>query len=324
MKLLTPKNNEGAILIISIIIGVIALAAGLTAANFVTRSTRNITDQESSIKALAISESGVEKVLGASTINTYTTKCLLTTTTRDNESAIPNLGAPFVSSGAIPLTLAGVKSSLPDCFFQEKLSTEVDAPYVQSYYLEVSSKGGKDTYIMDSLEKDTVLEISTKDMTGNITVSWNGSTSTNYASILVTEIYKDGLDYKVKKYAYNPSSKSNSEQGSNALPGVTSLNGAIVSTSAILLSTGTEIIRIKPLYFDAKDVVITASSGTFPSNGQGFDIYSTGCTCANVLDPESRKNSSVRKVKVTKTREHLPAIFDFVLYSGSETVPLTK
>ena len=314
--LLTPKNNRGAVLIISIIIGVVALAAGLTAANFVSRSTRNITDQESSIKALAISESGVEKVLGATDVATYSTSCGKTEGTDLSESFIPSVGNNIIGGST-------VATSAP-CFFQEDINA--DGINDQSYYLEVTSKGGASTYTADSLAKDTVLEINTEGLNGkNITISWKEADQSvavadkKYSSILITEVY-DPSAYKVKKYAYNPDA--------GHLNGGQTSNGFLSATAesvSINLSTGTKIIRIKPLYFNATDIVVTVTDGsTFSTVDQGFDIYSTGSTCANVLDASSRLNSSVRKVKVTKTREHLPAIFDYVLYSGSESVPLTK
>ncbi len=327
--LITPKDNKGAILIISIIIGVVALAAGLTASNFVSRSTRNITDQESSIKALAIAESGVEKVLGLSDVSTYSSKCFLTQVTKDKESDLPKFGSAFVSSGNIPANLTSLLSSpQKDCFYQEDLNG--DSVPDQSYYLEVTSKGGAGNYTMDSIDKDSVLEINTDaspSLAGKkINIAWIDE-ATKYASLLISEIYLDAGTYKVKKYAYNPDDSHDDDttgQSSNGFSDGTFTSPKIISPD-IILSTGTKIIRIKPLYFKANSIIVTLDGGAkFPTENQGFDIYSTGCTCENVLDASSRQNSSVRKVKVSKSREHLPAIFDYVLYSGSETVPLTK
>jgi len=310
---ISPKDNNGAILIISIIIGVIALAAGLTAANFVSRSTRNITDQESSVKALAISESGVEKVLGANDVASF--DCPLTDGTLSNPGHIPSLGESLQGGGNV------VDSG--NCFYKEDIDN--DGIFDQSYYLEISSKGGKNTYVMDSLGKDTVLEVSTEGLNSvGLNITWtDNSDSGNFASLLITEVFENGVNsgnYQAKKYAYNRSSAHLSTDQSNN--GLDSANNESID---ITLSEGTKIIRIKPLYFSAFNINMQLQGGnTFPLADQGFDIYSTGCTCDNVLDPNSRKDSSVRKVKVIKTREHLPAIFDYVLYSGSETVPLTK
>jgi hypothetical protein len=311
---ITPKDNKGAILIISIIIGVIALAAGLTAANFVSRSTRNITDQESSIKALSIAEAGVEKVLGASDVVSF--PCPLMADTTTNPGHIPD---SVEDSGNV--------SKSGTCFFQEDLNQ--DGVDDQSYYLEVTSKGGASTYTMDEVDKDTVLEISTEGLNGKaISIRWTGPANDQYASILVTEVYEETTGvYKAKKYAYNPDDNHDNNsvgQESNGFPDAT-FASPNVKTPNITLSSGTKIIRIKPLYFKGLGINVVVESGdSFPTANQGFDIYSTGCTCADILDASSRKNASVRKVKVTKTREHLPAIFDYVLYSGSETDPLTK
>jgi len=308
---ISPKNNKGVILIISIIIGVIALAAGLTAANFVSRSTRNITDQESSIKALAISESGIEKVLGVNDVAGFA--CPLTDGTLSNPGHIPSLGESLQGGGNV------VDSG--NCFYKEDIDGDSIAD--QSYYLEITSKGGTDTYLMDSLNKDTVLEVSTQGLgSDELTINWSDESGNgNFASLLITEVFDSGGgNYQAKKYAYNPSSAHlSSDQSAN---GFNEANNELIS---ITLTTGTKIIRIKPLYFGAFNIVMNLPGGsTFPTVDQGFDIYSTGCTCDNVLDTNSRKNASVRKVKVIKTREHLPAIFDYVLYSGSTTVPLTK
>jgi len=305
---ITPKDNKGAILIISIIIGVIALAAGLTAANFVSRSTRNITDQESSIKALSIAEAGVEKVLGASDVASY--PCPLTVgTTPTTQGHIPDLNELLQGGGNV--------SKSGNCFFDEDLNG--DDVSDQSYYLEVTSKGGASTYTMDEVDKDSVLEISTEGLNTEIlTINWTVDAG-NYASLLITEVYKVGPAYEVKKYAFNPADGHlNGGQTSNGFP---SANNELAS---ITLTAVTQIIRIKPLYYKANNIVVSTEGNLFPTANQGFEIYSTGCTCADVLDANSRKNASVRKVKVTKTREHLPAIFDYVLYSGSETDPLTK
>lgn len=309
--LITPNDNKGAILIISIIIGVVALAAGLTAANFVSRSTRNITDQESSVKALAIAESGVEKVLGVSDITSYVSDCPITPGTSADPSYIPTA------------THAGVVASPSSCFFQEDLNA--DSTPDQSYYLEITSKGGTDTYTQNELSKDTVLEINTDTLGAEeIIIHWgdNGDNVTpKYASILVTEVYYDGAEYKAKKYAFNPDPSHLDMGGQNS----NGFDEASLENATVVLTGGTKIVRIKPIYFDATNITVTITGGnTFPTEDQGFDIYSTGCTCDNILLESSRQNSSVRKVKVTKSREHLPAIFDYVLYSGSESSPLTK
>jgi len=185
---------------------------------------------------------------------------------------------------------------------------------------------------MDNLSKDTVLEINTDDpnLAGKtITIKWSCSDiscndASNYASVLFTEVYDD-TGFKIQKLAFAPpSTQGTTEQNSDGFT-LGTYNSGAVTTVNITLSPGTKIIRIKPLYFDIETLIVTLSGGTsFPSEDQGFDIYSTGCTCDNVLSTTSRANQSVRKVKVIKTREHLPAIFDYVLYSGSTTTPLEK
>lgn len=191
--------------------------------------------------------------------------------------------------------------------------------------------GGTDPYLMD-LAKDQTQEVKftcggasgcTDYPTGSVRVYWYDpdldGASEPQNSLEIIYVYKNGGSFGMTKYAYNGTTIT----PSNGFPMSPNNGSYSVSVSGksikfnhyadISLPNTPQILRIKAFYSNFSAAV--APSGASTLSPQGYVVNSTGRTA----------DSSVKKaIRVSKSLPALPSIFDFGLYNGSTTKPLSK
>lgn len=194
-----------------------------------------------------------------------------------------------------------------------------------SYWYTTTKTGGSGSqpYILD-LAKDNTQEVKLAGGSGlsSVRLCWwdptlDGTTELDNA---VEIIYVEGVSpYTMKKYAYNGRLTGPTNGFANAGgQGSVTINGKLVSYNHCQsipdagAMSSPQILRVKAFY-SSFSAVIDPGTGTLPA--QGFQILSYGKTA----------DGSVKKaVRVTKSLPSLPGIFDFAIYSGSSTQPLSK
>ncbi len=189
------------------------------------------------------------------------------------------------------------------------------------YDYNVSQVGlGTDGYLIDLL-KDKTQEIKLDGYeSSSFKVCWydlglDGNPEVDNALEI---IYVDEAGV-LSKYAMNgklSSSANGFDDASLSAIGSVLVAGQTISFQHCrsLTLTGTpKIMRVKSLYNNVSAAVEPQGGATLPA--QAYRVESTG----QILDGAVKK-----KVRVTKSLPALPAIFDFGLYSGSSTVPLSK
>lgn len=150
----------------------------------------------------------------------------------------------------------------------------------------------------------------------NISVCWGTPGSADIAAIIVSLIYKNGSgNYQVAKWALDPDGGRGNNFDSNVLSGV-SLPSACQNETTYaknldfsgITYTILELLRIKPLYADAKIGTAAASGAQIPA--QGVERIST-----------AQLGDVTRRSKVFQSYPSLPAIFDYAIFT---TGSLTK
>lgn len=192
--------------------------------------------------------------------------------------------------------------------------------------------GGTDSYLVD-LAKDQTQEVKftcggvagcTDYPNGSsLNVYWynpnlDGTTEPSNALELIY-VYENGDGtIGLSKYAYNGTSISptNGFTSNPSSPATIYVAGKPVTFNhqiTLTLSNKPRILRVKSFYSNISAAVSPQGGNTLPP--QGFVVNSTGQTA----------DGSVKKaVRVTKSLPALPSIFDFAIYSGSSTQPLSK
>jgi len=152
--------------------------------------------------------------------------------------------------------------------------------------------------------QDTTQQIDLDGFSGSLIVNWDKTDSN--PSALITFVYFEDDEYKIEKYAYN----CGVDRGNGFdLAGAGTEDGYDCS-ALVAAPANSKLARIKLLY--ASDTILIEPSGdNFP--GQGYLIVSSGTA-----------GQSTRILEVTRTKAQMPAIFDYAIYSGSGTDPLTK
>ena len=211
-------------------------------------------------------------------------------------------------------------------------STDVSLPNGAVYSFVTSrAGGGTDPYLLD-LAKDQTQEIKltcggaagcTDYPSGSIRMYWydpdlDGATEPQN-SVELIYVYRNGGTVGMTKSAYNGTTVSPTN-GFPASPNSGSYTVTVSGKSVrfnhyadISLSNTPQILRIKAFYSNISAAVAPLGGAALPP--QGYVVNSTGRTA----------DSSVKKaIRVTKSLPSLPSIFDFALYSGSTTQPLSK
>lgn len=287
-KILNPKGQTLVIILLGTSVALtVALAVSVRTISTLKQTTTSAQAQE----ALAAAEAGAEVGLGRLKDGSCT-------------GVEPACTVAEGSSPTDPGYLSGSKSY---------------------YWFTITATGSSsDPYLMD-LAKDVTQEVKLDNGLNGKTAKvcwWDQSLDGAETANAVEVIYLDGSG-NMKKFAYNggvapsPTNGFGSASSHNVeitFPSnnkkITFKNCQDVPSSAM---SGPKILRIKAFYANFSSVVVPNGGGTLPA--QGYQIMSYGKTA----------DGSVRKaVRVTKSLPSLPAIFDYGLYSGSTSQPLSK
>jgi|GEM_PF-2892212 hypothetical protein len=191
--------------------------------------------------------------------------------------------------------------------------------------------GGTDPNLLD-LAKDQTQEVKltcggaagcTDYPTGSIRIYWydpdlDGSTEPQNA-IEIIYIYKNGGVTGMAKYGYNGITISPSNgfaMSPNNGSYLVSVGGKQVRFNHyvdVSLTNTPQVLRLKAFYSNFSAAVAPLGAAMLPP--QGYVVNSTGRTA----------DSAVKKaIRVSKSLPALPHVFDYSLYNGSMTQPLSK
>lgn len=137
-------------------------------------------------------------------------------------------------------------------------------------------------------------------------VCWNGGTASDAPAIYAAHIHRASGSYQTTPYAYNSSGYSHS----NGFP---SASGAFGYDSCFTIN-GVQLprmLRIRAFYNAVDLAIIPDASSILPA--QGVLIESVG-----------EVQGVRRKVSAIKRGNVLPPVFDYVIFSQSETYPLSN
>lgn len=166
--------------------------------------------------------------------------------------------------------------------------------------------------------RDTTLEV---DLNGyspaaSIVVCWSdvNVSAEQDTAMAIAFVRLDAGSYTIQRWSYDPVATRRADNGFLA-PSVGSLVGCSGYRYGVSIPpfSGTPVaMRLRPLYSGPVSLAVKKAVGAnLPS--QGSRIESAGFS-----------GKVRRKVEVARTNPALSEIFDFVLFSGSESSPLTK
>lgn len=305
------KKQAGQILIIFLLILVVGLALVLSVASRSITDIRITTSTDESNRAYFAAEAGVEEALAQLQID-------------------QNYSGGDLNFTAINQTTAKVNVS------------ELDAP-----------SGGAAFKFPEDFERDSVAQVNLLNKFNDLSM---GSPVNNDTDHLIVYWGNDGLllaerpaievsvvhinsagAWGIKKFAFDPNAASHNNNFCSPTPGGSSGPVAIQGGGSETFAEHTIIefmsgypspgcpsgpelegvkeggagykpvlARIRFLYNDAPQPIAVGTGSTFDLPTQGTEVISTGSTVSGVT----------RKLKVTNLFPSLPAIFDYVLFSG--------
>lgn len=293
------KNKSGQILILVLLVVVVALAVGLSVASRNLTNLKTSTQAEQSQRAFTAAEGGVEDVLSrlntvASVISTQSSGgsgC----TVVNSEVANCNITRPsgLPANVQVKASKSYEKTVEVGDVAQINLKTY---PATKSFDVEWGVSG--ETGPKPSME---FTFICTND--GNTTCAIDAYVSGVTTTLTNTKV---GSQYGQVRAAYQAENWAGQDGFSNCEPGTT--YWCKVKFTIKASPAGLEILRMKPFWTRATIKVSTADL-SFPV--QTYEITSTATTDTGVS----------RKVEVKRDAlPQLPAIFDYVLYSGGDII----
>lgn len=276
--------KSGQVLIFVLMVMVVGLTIGLAAASRSITDVRLSTQSEQAERAFAAAEAGVEEALARNI------GVLVASGTKEYSGVV----------GEVPYTVTIKKAEASNVLASSK-------PVAKDDVIQILTKSDDDPQI---------------DLSGaTITVYWvdtsNNIETNDPAALEVTEIYQSGDSYLTKRYGFKPNvteSETVAASGFKLIDGCSS-DCAILGKNYrykanVSLSDGTLMLRFRPLSRSSSTSigVKVSSPGTsgdanFPP--QSYEIEGVG-TVGNV----------VRRVKVNRSLETLPSIFDYALFAG--------
>lgn len=133
------------------------------------------------------------------------------------------------------------------------------------------------------------------------------------ASLELTFVTQSGTTYGIQKYAYNACSIANNFDSATApLPTATPY---FAKKTSLAIPSNAKILRIKPLYNNASIKIVPKGSSDDARLPQQ----------AYKLTVKGEAQGKVRAIEWQQPiKPAMPAIFDYVLFSGSSTTPLQK
>lgn len=185
-----------------------------------------------------------------------------------------------------------------------------------SYDFTVEESGGGGEVYVAYVPKDSVAEIKLGSYAGNsLEVCWDEG-DIDELVLLVSYVGDTVTRDAYYLTGHEPTWLSG---GTEVLFGGTPVVGGYVYNSCtdLTLAVDVTLIRLTPLHDNATSVVGTtiavSPAGEYELPAQAYVITSIGSEA-----------TTQRTLKVTKTLPALPSIFDFAIYSGSTTDPISK
>ncbi len=158
-----------------------------------------------------------------------------------------------------------------------------------------------ESYTFD-VNQDEVLELKTDNggSTGTLNFNFKKSSGSSEPSLYLLEIYGNSPSYNVRKVGYNM-------DGSYSNGFSTATGGQFSYT----LGSNPRILRILSLYNSSSVTVTPVAGGSYKLPYQGYKITATGQV--------AQEDSSKRVVSASKSLSHLPALFNFAIFSNSSS-----
>lgn len=296
---LPKKLLPGQTLVIVLLAMVASLTVGLAVSTRTISTLRQTTFTSQAAAALSAAEAGAEEAL----------KRLADT--EDACSASVTSGGSCVYSSASKTYTSGpclTALDAPSGQYKKSFSGTGESGATFSYCVEQGG-GGSTDYTFD-LEKDKTQEIKINSgeaggySGSSVSVCWyiQGFDRTPAASLEIISVSGSAM---ISKAAYNSNTDGQTGNGFASAPtgDTTYKNCATVDTPSV------KIVRVRSLYNDVSVVVKPQTGSLLPF--QSYQIGSIGSL-----------GGVVKKVRVTKSLPALPSIFDFGLFSGSQSNPI--
>lgn len=185
----------------------------------------------------------------------------------------------------------------------------------------ITALGGAVLDSFPALSRDETIELNLVGYPSStpVYISWvntaNASELADPAAVEIAAIYQEAGTYKILRYAYDPDASRAAENGFfTPFTGSFNVNGITYRYRFSISVPFTPIaFRVRPLYSTtASTFVFSAEAGrSLPTTGER--IESSGFS-----------GSVIRKIEVLRTSPSLSELFDFAIFSGSETSPLSK
>jgi len=294
------KQKSGQILILVLLVVVVALAVGLSVASRNLTNLRTSAQADQSQRAFTAAEGGVEETLTKlNSVATVITNggavevngCLRDTL--DTTKANCNLTSPTGVTGAVQVVA------------QKSFQKTVGLGDVAQVNLKTAPPGT--VFTVEWGKSDEVDPMPTMEFTfvcdntaATCAVSGSGDSVTNVSNAV-------GGSYGQARFAYQAESVNG--QSTLSRCNRTGTNGYWCKVTFTLPAGAQNVIllRMKPFWTRSTILVTPAQAATFPV--QTYQITSTATTDTGVS----------RKVQVSRDAlPQLPAVFDYVLYSGGD------
>ncbi|MEK7581336.1 MAG: PilX N-terminal domain-containing pilus assembly protein [Patescibacteria group bacterium] len=286
------RSRRGQILILVLLVVVVALAVGLSVASRNLTNLRSSTQAEQSQRAFTAAEGGIEDVL--SKLNTVA-----------NVSQSGVVGAPAIS-GCTRNSDTTVKQA--DCSITTATGVTGTVKVLASTTYEKTIEPGDVAQI----------NLDTYAVGKSFDVEWGKSDEINpRPSLEFTFICQGGSSCMGDSFSgtYGQHREAiqietiSGQSGFANCPSLLNGGDTCKKTFTIVTSANVKLLRMKPFWNRATVKVTPSDSATFPV--QTYEITSTATTDTGVS----------RKVEVKRDAlPQLPAIFDYVLYSGQDII----
>ncbi len=242
MNLKNNVNESGQTLIFVLLVMTISLAIGISISSRTISTVRRTVNVDSSTRALAAAEAGLEYYLSKP------------------------IGGPGGLNSLVPSrctdTYSTVYPTPPTSLSNDGILTNADV-IIQRYGCLGDVGNTPHSY---DINQDGILELKTKDGSGKLNLCWRSSSA--YSSIYLMEIYGSGPSYSVKKVGVNHSSNP---YDNKFQVGTASGEDTCYSYK---LSSDSKVLRILSLYNASLLSVTDGGSATLPY--QGFQMTAVG------------------------------------------------
>lgn len=284
MKRTNINNQKGQVLLLTLLVAVVALTVVVAAS---TRSTTDVRLTEATTeaeRAYSAAEAGIEEKLFEISQGVETPAGC------DDTDADPNNDCDLtIGDGSVD---------------QVVISTEKDI-VINSLPVERNVQ----IRLVDNFDPAS----RTMDYDNRIFFRWDQNAAL-VVSIIARNETIDPYGYSVERFAYRCGNIPQAINFQSVVPGADSRCSQSITISAIEASLGAEalMVRFRPMVRDTYFEVTPEPLGANLFPDQIVEIVSTGSA-----------QESVRKLEARRTKDLLPGIFDFAVYSGSNTRGLT-